>query len=240
MTATETSPVKATGLTALIEKDWTWLTAHLVLVGVLALVVVGSIYGVESLIAKHDSENAARYAAIAAQANQQNQLFQTQVQAEIKTLVDANQQLANQNAQLATALTKRQAIEVNIPKQVGTLTATQTATQLGGTANGDIVSLPLPQAQIALADVLLVPQLQADKTDLQGQLKNETQIATNNEKLYNDEVTALGLEHTAHLADNKANAEQIVSLKADARKGKLKWFGIGFVTGYLARVATVK
>ena len=152
MTTTPEAP--AQGFIALVKRDWSWLTAHLLLVGVLVVVAAGSVYGVESLIAKHDAENAARYAAIAVQANQQNQLFQTQVQAEIKTLVDANQQLANQNAQLATALTQRQTVEVNIPKQVGTLTATQVATQLGGTANGDIVSLPLPQAQIALTDVL--------------------------------------------------------------------------------------
>src|SRR5208282_4475722 len=230
MTTTPEAP--AQGLIALVKRDWSWLTAHLLLVGVLVVVAAGSVYGVESLIAKHDAENAARYAAIAVQANQQNQLFQTQVQAEIKTLVDANQQLANQNAQLATALTQRQTVEVNIPKQVGTLTATQVATQLGGTANGDIVALPLPQAQIALTDVLLVPQLQADKKDLQNQLQNETTVAANNAKLYTDEATALGDEQKAHQADNKANAAEITSIKADCRKSKLKWFGLGVLFGY--------
>jgi hypothetical protein len=227
-------------LTAMIEKDWSWLTGHLVLVLILILTVGGSVYGVESLIARHDSENASKYAAIAAQANQQNQQFQLQVQAEIKTLIEANQQLANQNAQLATALAKRQTVEVNIPRQVGSLTATQVATQLGGTATSDTINLPLPQAQTALSDVLLVPQLQADKTDLQTQLTNETQVAANNKKLYEDESTALTNEQKAHTADNTANAAKITALNAECKKSKWKWFGIGVAVGYGLRIITVK
>lgn len=223
-----------------VEKDWKWLTTHLVLVGVLLASVAGAVYGVESLVAKHDEQVAAKYAAIATLANQQNQQFQTQVLAQMKALSDQNQQLANSNAQLAAALTQRQKVEVEIPKQVGTMTATQVATQLGGTATGDNVTLPLPAAQTALTDVLLVPQLQSDKKDLQDQLTNETQIATNNKKLYDDEVVALTGEQKAHAADNKASATEITALKADARKSKLKWFGIGVLVGYGLRVITVK
>ena len=223
-----------------VEKDWKWLTTHLILVGVLLASAVGAVYGVESIIAKHDEQAAAKYAAIATQANQQNQQFQSQVLAEMKVLADQNQQLANSNTQLATALTQRQKVEVNIPKQVGTMTATQVATQLGGTATGDNVTLPLPAAQTALTDVLLVPQLQSDKKDLQDQLTNETQIATNNKKLYDDEVVALTGEQKAHAADKLASATEITALKADARKSKLKWFGIGVLVGYGLRVITVK
>ena len=94
--------------------------------------------------------------------------------------------------------------------------------------------------QTALTDVLLVPQLQSDKKDLQDQLTNETQIATNNKKLYDDEVVALTGEQKAHAADKLASATEITALKADARKSKLKWFGIGVLVGYGLRVITVK
>ena len=235
-----TETATPTSVLASVKSDWTWLKTHLILVGVLLASVVGAVYGVESIIGKHDSANAAKYAAIAAQADLHNQQYQAQVEAQIKTLIDNNQQLANQNATLAAALSKRATIEVNIPKQVGTLTATDVASQLGGTATGDIVNLPLPQAQKALTDELLLPQLQADKTDLQSQLKNETDIASNNFTLYSKAQYALDSEKDAHVKDNTANAAQIKSLKADARKGKLKWFVIGFVSGYVARVVTIK
>lgn len=48
--------------------------------------------------------------------------------------------------------------------------------------------------------------------------------------MYTDEVAA-------HKKDNDTNAAEVKALKADARKGKLKWFGIGFVTGLISGVA---
>lgn len=218
-----------------VSKDLSWLHTHLLLLALVGILIFGGIYGVELLMARHDDASAAKYSQIAADTAKQNQQFQLQVQAEITSLVAANQQLANQNQQLVVSLATRQNQEIQIPKQTASLTAVQVAVELQGIANGDNVSLTLPVAQNVLASVRLVPLLQADKKNLQDAYNNEVQIANNNEKLYTEEQKALVSEQGSHKADNEANAKQISKIKADARKSKLKWLGIGIVIGFIGR-----
>ena len=223
-----------------VKNDWTWVKTHLVLLMMVALLSFGAVYGIESFISKHDAAEATKYSQIATTQNQQTAQVLAQVQTEVAALMAANQQLANQNQQLVTSLSKRQTTEVQIPKQTASLTAAQVAIELQGTANGDNVTLALPVAQNVLANVKLVPLLQQDKTDLQSAYNNQVQVSANNLALYNDEHLALVSEQKAHQADNTANAATIKKLKADARKGKLKWFFIGFVSGFITRVVTVQ
>jgi hypothetical protein len=221
--------------TGFFSSELNWLHTHLLLLVVVIVLVVGSVYGVESLIAKHDDTAAARYSAIAAGADKKNEEVQAALQSKVDTLAAMNQQQSAQVSVLIQSLAKRQVAETAIPKQVGSLTAAQVATQLGGAANGDDVVLPLPQAQVALSDVQLVPLLQKDKVDLQDAYNREVQIAANNVILYNDEHDALLSEQKSHKADNDANAAEIKKVKADARKSKLKWLGIGILIGFVGR-----
>jgi hypothetical protein len=218
-----------------VSKDIAWLKTHILLLAIVAGLIFGGVYGVESLIAKARDAEASRYSQIASDTAKQNQQFQLQVQAQIATLVAANQQLANQNQQLVVSLANRQVQEVSIPKQTASLTASQIAIELQGTANGDNVSLTLPVAQNVLASVRLVPLLQKDKTDLQSAYDNQVQIANNNQKLYEGERDALVSEQKSHKADNDASAAEIKKVKADCRKSKWKWLGIGIVIGFIGR-----
>lgn len=222
-------------LTTTIKNDLSWLKMHLILLAIVVILVFAGIFGVESLIARHDDAAAAKYSQIAADTAKQNAAILAQVQAANTALLNTNQQLASQNQQFASALATRQIQEVQIPKQTASLTAMQIAVELQGTANGDNVSLTLPVAQNVLASVRLVPLLQKDKTDLQSAFDNQVQIANNNEKLFENERQALVSEQGSHKADNEANAKQITKLKADARKSKLKWFGIGVIVGFIGR-----
>jgi hypothetical protein len=47
--------------------------------------------------------------------------------------------------------------------------------------------------------------------------------------------TALTSEKASHKADVSADAKELTAVKVEARKSKLKWFGIGFVAGFIAR-----
>jgi hypothetical protein len=201
-----------------LTADISWMKSHLISLLVCAILIYAGIYGVESIIAKHDKQTAAIY-------QQQNQQFQQTVQQEIAQLVAQNQQLA---AQLAANQKKEQSIPVTVKDE----TADQVAFDISKAANSkpnavtvqnNNVVLDLPTAQLALADMQLVPLLQQDKADLSQQLLNET-------KMYNDEVAA-------HKSDNETNQKQITALKADCRKSKLKWFGIGYVAGFISGVA---
>ena len=132
-----------------------------------------------------------------------------------------------QNAQIATALTQRQTVEVRLPAQAATLTSTQAATTIAAatkgeaTAVGDNVQIDLPTARNIASMVQLLPLLQQDKADLQKALDNETHMYTN--------------EVAAHKKDNEANAKTVTALKADCRRSKLKWLGIGIVIGFVGR-----
>jgi hypothetical protein len=152
-----------------------------------------------------------------------NRDFQSQVAQQLA-------QLQAQNADLAKALQARQSVEVKLPAQNASLSASQVAQGLGqgATASGDTIVLPLPLGQLALTDMQLVPMLQTDKAQLTTELANETQ--------------SLQLEKDAHTSDVKALQAQIdvdkVELKAEkalARRSKLRWFAAGVVVGFVGR-----
>lgn len=206
------------------------LKSHIVSVCLIVALAFGGIYGVESLVAKHDSATATRYEVLAKQQSDQN----AQLQANIQKRLDS---LEAQNAVLTLALSKRQTVEVTIPTTNGSLSAQETATKLVDTTNAkpgevtalqDALTVDLPVAHVLLDDAQLVPLLQADKADLSKELVNSNQ--------------ALSLEKTAHTSDNttgaanlKACQVEIVSVKAQARKSKLRWFAVGYASGWISR-----
>jgi hypothetical protein len=214
--------------------DVSWVKTHLLLVGVVAALVFGSVYGVESLIANHDAKNAIVLQTLADSQAKANAQFQISVKSQIDAIAAQNAELAAENQTLIKALAIRQVIEAKIPVQNSSLSAQDAASALKGQAVNDQVVLPLPVARDLVTSVQLVPLLQADKADLEksnGLL--ETEVANG--------VKALDLERTAHTNDNSTNTStikardaEIVVLKAECRKSKLKWFGVGYVAGYIS------
>ena len=223
-----------------LSDDLKWVKGHVITLALAACVVLGSIYGVLYIQANARDAAAQQQAVVVAAITASNAALQASTKQQVDTLVQANLALEAQIQQLTTALSKRQVVEVNLPKQNATLSAAEVATQLGGAAQENDVVLPLPVAKNVLTMVQLVPLLQKDKSDLQaenGLLQTEV----------SNGVQALGLERTAHKSDNDANAAiikgdalNLSACKADARKGKMKWFFIGVGVGYLGRIFTVK
>jgi cell division protein FtsB len=186
----------------------------------------------------HDQKvyDASHAAAVAA--NQQNAVVQAQTQQQVAALAAENLQLKAMITQLTLALTARQKVEQKIPQVVQALPISEVARQLGGTTDAlNNVVLPLPAAQHVLEMVQLVPLLQQDKADLvrinQNLSDENTNLVTANGAL----TTALTSEKDAHAKDNKVNTDQVNLLKAKNWKSKFKWFGIGFVTGYVTATA---
>lgn len=222
-----------------ISQDFDWLKTHLILLAVVMTLSGGTIFGVESLISKHDAQVASHYEAIAADTAKQNAAIQAQTQQQIALLSAQNAQLAQQVASLSSAISARDAQLVKQQAQVKTLTPVQVASTIQpflkqGTATvttGGIL-LDTPASQEVLAQLEELPIRKADISDLQTIVGNQrTQIgnlSTENGSL----TTALNSEKASHKADNIANAKTITALKADARKSKLKWFGIGYVAGF--------
>lgn len=224
-----------------LASDIGWLKHHVLLLVVVVGLAFAGLYGVESVIAKHDNQQAIALKAIADFQAEQNKQFQATVTKQLDQLAADNKLLREENTALTTALITRKKVEDEIPKKNANLTTEQAAFEIAkdthgkATPNGSDVVLDTPTAQTVVSQLELVPLLRQDKADLTLQNGNLEQVVQNGEK-------ALGLEKEAHKSDNMVSAAviaakdaEIKSVKASARKGKMKWFGIGVVVGFVGR-----
>jgi hypothetical protein len=195
--------------------------AHVLGLFLAVLLIGGSVYGVESLIAKHDAATEQRYELLLQKQEATTKADEASFQQTLTTL-------NAQNAQLTASIAQRDAALATILKQDANLNVQQAAAKLGGTATPDnTVDLPLDTSRNIAAELDTL-------TTVKANLASETTVATN----LQTELTAqtkVVTDLNAQLVDqtNSCNAT-IKTLKAQARKSKLKWFGIGFVAGYVA------
>ena len=68
-------------LSTILTHEYSWVTKHIFLLVVTAALVLGSVYGVENLISKHDVTEAARYAQIEAAQVAQTQALEKELAA---------------------------------------------------------------------------------------------------------------------------------------------------------------
>lgn len=249
-TTTTTPPAGSTDSTIVtkIESDWKWLTTHLLLLALVAGLIFAGVYGVESIVARHDADNAKRLDALAAQVAQTNVQTQQATQQQIAQLASQNAALQTavttllqQNAQRNTTLVVQQKADTTLPptqlaQRWDSLLGTQN--QVSTTPTGFSVT---PQAAVdTVTQLESVPVLTANNKNLQSVVDNQTTQITNDKSSLADSAKALDSEKASHVADTKAAASDLTACKADARKGKVKWFVIGYVAGFVTRVLTVK
>jgi hypothetical protein len=227
---------------AVTQFGWAWLKAHEKLI-MLALVLAVGTFGLSKYFdadaAKKDAKYvAAQQIAVNDQKNSAALALQTaQVTQQYQALVQA---LATQNAALNSSIAQRTALgnaqrtadaTLPIPGLVARWTAliptvTPTVTSNGVTVNEQGVRDTVSQLE-------LVPILQgnlADMTKISGNYQREVEKSDVVANDLQSQVTGLQLQ----LADTlRADAAQLAAVKADARKGKIKWFKIGFLSGFL-------
>lgn len=168
-----------------------------------------------------------------------------QYQAMITALTAQNASLAAAAAARGTALAQEQNKNKTLPlpelaKKWQTLENLQDS-DLTASAAGITVS---PTGAVTTVNALeSVPVLTAD-------LKDETQVAQNLQTeldkaiqlsaAQSAQVASLGAQIVAEnkvLADTKdADAKELASVKASARKSKVRWFKIGFITGLVSGI----
>jgi hypothetical protein len=231
-------------LVSKVEKDISWIKVHLLLLAVVAILVFGSVYGVESLVERHDITNATAsekvLALVTAQTNDlKAQMEQFQVAA---TARDAA--YAATIAKLTTEVDARDAQLVQQEKKDATLTAQeaadrialQTKAQAGEvTASADTVVLDLPVARDITSDLDKLDTLQQDLVATQTQLANEKSVAADLTTANANQVLVINNQEK-ELADEVISCNsQIAVVKAKARKSKLKWFMAGVVTGFIGK-----
>lgn len=218
-----------------LSDDIKWVKGHLITLALAGALVFGAVYGVLYIQDKDRKEALAQQTLITNQLIESNKQTQAASQVQMQTLADEMKQLQANYALLMDAYTKRQPIEAKIPAHNATLSTTEVATQLGGTAQDNNIILPLIPAQHALDALQLVPLLQQDKKDLVNANASLSTQVTNAQSAFNVERTSHASDNTANAAIIKQGADALSSCKADARKGKMKWFFIGAVAGFIGR-----
>lgn len=242
-----------TQIQSTVSRDLDWARHHLFLLVVVAVLVIGGIYSIESIFAKRAHDQRIEDQAVLVQFQKQNEQIQAATKVQIDALTQQNAQIAQQNVQLTqqfqaamSAIAARDAQLLKDRQEIKVLPPSALATKWGAAAsepspvissNGDFdVSLPL--AQKSYDALLQVPVLTKDNDALKANLQTKTQLAQNNDTLAKNNESKFEQEQKAHTSDTetckqnvKTLNDQIKEVKDNARKNNILFA----VLGYLAR-----
>lgn len=222
-----------------------WLQRHERIV-IVALVLLAGAWGFTKYADISASKAEAR-ATVAEQALQsqketdaKNDATTASVLAQYQSMVTA---LSAQNASLAAAAAQRQATVVKNQATDATLALPVLANRLvtlGNVPDGQVSSDPshviLTQSgAVAVTQTLeTIPALQGDLRDTQAHVVAANAALDKANEVMADQSTQIaGLKLTI-TDEEKACTAQVASVKAEARKSKIKWFKIGFLTGFVS------
>lgn len=227
-----------------LQADLKWLRAHVVLVLLTALLITGAVYGVDSLIERHDAANSQKWEQVLAAQEKQTQSLTTLFQEQIKADYAANQELVTSNAKLEQAISERDVALQRQKQQDATLDAQGAASRIvqqtkaqpsDAQAAGDTVVMSLPLSRTIASDLDELQSAIDDAADTKKQLANETQLAANAQS---DFTTAQKLiaSKDADIADAAKSCDaRVAFVKAKARKSFLKGLYTGVVIGFIGK-----
>lgn len=223
-----------------VKKELSWIAHHLILVGVLVAVLFAGVYGVQTLIERHD-EKKAQQASVALQVvvDQVKKLEDHQAQTDAQVAQRETARDALIKSLVATIANRDAVLKQQIDKNA-TLTAQQAAARLSEqykaqpgevVASGDTVIADLPLTRSFVNTFDQFTACTANYLDTQKQLAVEqartadlkTQV-TDRDGVITGKNTELGKQKDKYEGDIKV-------LNDNARKSKLKWFAAGVVTG---------
>lgn len=195
------------------------------------------------------NQQATQNAALLVQA-QQNAAVVAADKAQLQALTDKvtaqNQQLANANIALATALSKQQKTDASlpVPDLVNRWAQLVPGTNFSGAVtSGNNIQVTPSNALATVQQLEKVPALMAE-------LANEVQLKANDDQIIvsqnksiadlNTQVTTLNAAVAGakqlDVDHQKAADEQIKVVKDECRKSKRKWFVIGYIAGFASKV----
>lgn len=200
------------------------IKSHLVAIVTVAILIAGSVYGVNSLIEKHDEKNDAKWAAIIAQNDAKYKADETNLQQTLATALA-------QNATLSAQMSQRDLALAQVTKAIASAPASQIAKEIGGTSvDNTTVSLPIDTARAIDTQLAMLPVVEANLADETTKFDNDEKIIAADKLVISDLQTKLSVYEPV----DKPCQAQIKTIKANARKSKLKWFAIGFVAGRIS------
>jgi hypothetical protein len=240
-----TTPV--TTIASKLTADLAWLRTHLIMLVIVVGLAWGGIYGVESLMAKHDAAQEAKYSQILAAQTAQTTAIENKLTTDEANWNQIASQLTAQNMQLAQQVASRDAQITVLMNKISTMTVPQVAADLqpklhAGTAtvqpNG--VLLDVNAARDVDEQITKANEVLADLTDVKQQLANEVVLYTNASADARETHTALAAEQVKNADQIKACAIEVKQVKDDARKSKTKWAIFSAIGGFVLHFVLFK
>ena len=238
-------PVLAVPLSQIVSKDISWLKQHETLLIVLMVLLVGTfvVYKYFDLAANIEDHKA----------QQAQATLTVQTQKDAATLVSSQQALASYqttiaqtlaaNTALANAVASRNTQVIVQQATDKTLPPTALATRWSGLVNDPGVTPSVEgytlSASAGLATVTQLEQVPVLQLDLMDETTKATNLQSDVDKangvIADGKTLVIGLQ--AQLVDqSKADAATLKAVKANARKGKMKSFFVGFGIGFASGV----
>lgn len=221
---------------------WVFPIAPLIIFGLFA---AAAVYEIDSLVARLDAANASKYASALAIQATQTKTLQDQLAADsaASALRDAGYQKTI--AQLSQSISARNAQNIQQQKVDSTLDATTAAQRLtlqtkAGinevSTNGNNVVVDLPIARNLVEDLDAYTSTLGDLADTQKQLASQTNLTADAKKEAADAESVVASQGIQLVDSTKSCNAQVASVKAAARKSKFKYFGVGYVLGFISGV----
>ncbi len=222
--------------------NFDYIKHHILLLVVVALLIFGAVYGIESLIASHDAANATKYAQILqeqekqtavleARLEQQESQWQQQNQTQLALIQKLGASITQRNAQLTQ--TKQQNSTLSAEEAANTLVKLTGDNQIKAVDSTVVLDLPAAISTVNTFDSLAT--LQANYSDVQQQLESERLIADNLQSDVDKQKDVIAAKDAQIAAQAKKYDGDVASLKAEARKSKLKWALFGAIGAGIAR-----
>ena len=226
-----------------VQTAVSWIKTHERLIIVFMVLLFGAFLGNKWL-----DTSAAKTAAAATFAAQQAAEAKQSASVAAQQAVQVQQQyqamlevLQKQNAALAQAVTQRDAILGQQQTADRVMTPTQLtqrwaalvpSTMPIATPTGVTVSTADAQSTVVqLENVPVLTQNLKDETAIAANLQSELEAQG---KVVAEDNTLISALNTEIAANDKACKAEVASVKADARKGKVRWFKIGYVAGLVS------
>ncbi len=210
-------------------------------VAAILLALVG-VYLIEARVADHAQSQADAAEAKAQIIADQNQKFQQQVAQQVQQLVVQNSQLQQANQALSAEIAQTNALLAAQKTKDAKLPPDQLAARIvtlapGGTIVVNTNGYEVDQVEaVSIVQTLEeVPALTKNVQDLQKENSNLTTVIANDVKSSDLEKQSHASDVTSLNATIAADKAEITAVKAQCRKSKLKWFGIGVVVGFVGR-----
>jgi hypothetical protein len=214
---------------------------HIILYAVAIVFALGITYTIESKIADHNEQKYEQEKALDDEKDSANKQFQSQMVSQLSQLqADSAQQKAQNTQNLTTIAQLKQQLQDQKSKDA-TLPPTDLAARIQTLAPGGQVTVVSDGYHLDQSAAVAIAQNLEDAATQHQVVNLQAEVISRDDVIISNDGKSLDSEKAAHAADvatltvDKVTLnQQITQLKSDARKGKLKWFGIGYVAGLIS------